>query len=157
MNTDEILLRAPTNQDGSFIIDSWVREAREHYPANLVDKSLFYNEEKEIVKVLISKSLILIACNPEDPEQIYGYMVFEKVADIPIIHFLYVKLLFRENGIARHLINSVFEDFGKKKTVISHIPRSRKEDGKYIDSAKQTLIKYNLRFDPFIIDRRMKQ
>jgi hypothetical protein len=83
-------------------------------------------------------------------------MVFEKVQDIPVIHFLYVKMLFRENGIARHLVNSIFENFGKDKTIITHIPRSRKEEGKYIDSAKQTLIRYNLRYDPFVIQRRLE-
>lgn len=153
----DILLRAPNNQDGSFILDSWVRENREQYPNNLVDKSLFYTEEKKIVKILITKSLILIACNPDDTDQIYGYLVFEKIEDIPIIHFLYVKLLFRENGVAKQLIESVFPDFGKNKTIITHVPRSRKEDGKFIDFAKNTLIHYNLRYDPFIIERRINK
>ena len=154
--SQEILLRAPCDQDGSFIIDSMVREVRDHYPNTHMDKSLFYKEYKEIVKTLISKSLIVIAANPEDPDQIFGYLIFEKIEDIPIIHFLYVKLTFRENGIATQLLKSVFENFGKEKTLITHLPRSRKEDGKFLDSTKQTLIYYNLRFDPFIINRRMK-
>ncbi len=154
--SQNVLLRSPCDQDGSFIIDSWVREAREHYPFSHMDKALFYKEYKETVKTLISKSLIVIACNPEDQDQIYGYLSFEKVEDIPIIHFIYVKLTFRENGIAKLLLDSVFENFGKEKTLITHLPRSRKEDGRFLDSTKNTLIKFNLRFDPFIINRRMK-
>lgn len=156
MNQNEVLLRPPNDTDGSFIIDSWVREARDHYPYSNMDKSLFYKEYKEIVKTLISKSLILIACNPEETDQIYGYLSFEKVADIPIIHFIYVKLTFRENGIAKLLLQSVFDKFKSEPTLITHLPRSRKENGKFLDSTKSTLIKYNLRFDPFIISRRLK-
>lgn len=146
----DILLRGPNPKDSSFLLDSWIREERDKFPNNLVDKAIFYEHYKEIVKVLISKSMVLLAVNPEDTDQIYGYLVFEKNFEIPIIHFLYVKLVFRENGIATQLIKSIFPNFQTEKTIITHVPRARKDI-----PTKQSLIKFNLRYDPFIIQRRL--
>jgi hypothetical protein len=72
---------------------------------------------------------VLIACNPEDPDQIFGYIVGERKC----IHFLYVKEYIRSEGIAKDLV-SRFD-----ATTYSYYSRSSRSLGK----------KFKLQFNPF--------
>jgi hypothetical protein len=55
------------------------------------------------------RTKVLIVCNPEDRDQIYGYGVGGKSIDpasnapVGVIHWIYVKHPFRDNGIGRAL------------------------------------------------------
>ncbi len=47
----------------------------------------------------------MIACDPSDPEFIYGYLVVRPLDDVKIIHYAYVKKPFRKFGILKKLLS----------------------------------------------------
>lgn len=80
----------------------------------------------------LEKCKTLVAYSLEDPEHIYGYLIYEP----GIIHFAYVRFAVRMSGILRQMIKHSDID-ASMPFVISHIP--------YFDFHK-----HKITFNPFI-------
>jgi hypothetical protein len=72
--------------------------------------SAFYDLYKPQVQDLVGKSQILIACYKNDHDLIYGYVVYEKLDDILILHWVNVKLPFRRMGLAKLMLKELGKD-----------------------------------------------
>jgi hypothetical protein len=66
---------------------------------------LFLRLFKPISKALADRSTVLIAADPDDPETILGFIVYEKRA-VPVVHFLKVKGELEGKGIAKALLGA---------------------------------------------------
>ena len=112
----ELLIR-PLELGGretGFVLDSWSRAvardpiwrvevgrrgvARTPIPPSL---SLYYHDI--ILKKILTNCSLLVACDPEDTDVIWGYVAFDQVD--PVLHFVYVKGAFRRMGIGTRLLN----------------------------------------------------
>ena len=112
----ELLIR-PLELGGretGFVLDSWSRAvardpiwrvevgrrgvARTPIPPSL---SLYYHDI--ILKKILTNCTLLVACDPEDTDVIWGYVAFDQVD--PVLHFVYVKGAFRRMGIGTRLLN----------------------------------------------------
>lgn len=64
-----------------------------------------------------------MACNVEDEEHIYGYLVFEKRPEFgPIAHYIFVKHAFQKLGIGRSLwIHAFGERWAENGVRVSEI------------------------------------
>ena len=112
----ELLIR-PLELGGretGFVLDSWSRAvardpiwrvevgrrgvARTPIPPSL---SLYYHDI--ILKKILTNCTLLVACDPEDPDVIWGYVAFDPKD--PVLHFVYVKGAFRRMGIGTRLLN----------------------------------------------------
>ena len=112
----ELLIR-PLELGGretGFGLDSWSRAvardpiwrvevgrrgvARTPIPPSL---SLYYHDI--ILKKILTNCSLLVACDPEDTDVIWGYVAFDQVD--PVLHFVYVKGAFRRMGIGTRLLN----------------------------------------------------
>ena len=96
------------------VLDSWARAvardpiwrvevgrrgvARTPIPPSL---SLYYHDI--ILKKILTNCSLLVACDPEDTDVIWGYVAFDQVD--PVLHFVYVKGAFRRMGIGTRLLN----------------------------------------------------
>ena len=115
------LLIRPLELEGretGFVLDSWNRAvardpiwaaqvgrrgvARTPIPPSL---SLYYHDI--ILKKILTKCTLLVACDPEDPDVIWGYVAFDPKD--PVLHFVYVKGAFRRMGIGTRLMEEAFE------------------------------------------------
>jgi len=107
--------RAATAKDVPFIRHSWVMSYCKHSvvapdsrpPRGAcgarMSSSTYVPEQHELIAKILQRASCVVACNAEDPDQIFGYLVFEKQHDRPCIHYLYVKEKFRKLGIAHAL------------------------------------------------------
>ena len=112
----ELLIR-PLELGGretGFVLDSWSRAvardpiwrvevgrrgvARTPIPPSL---SLYYHDI--ILKKILTNCSLLVACDTEDTDVIWGYVAFDQVD--PVLHFVYVKGAFRRMGIGTRLLN----------------------------------------------------
>ena len=112
----ELLIR-PLELGGretGFVLDSWSRAvardpiwrvevgrrgvARTPIPPSL---SLYYHDI--ILKKILTNCTLLVACDPEDTDVIWGYIAFDQVD--PVLHFVYVKGAFRRMGIGTRLLS----------------------------------------------------
>ena len=65
---------------------------------------------------LLMRSKSVIAADLVDPNHIYGFMVYEKSDDATTMHFIYVKSIFRNMGIATQLLNTLEQTKNKYYT-----------------------------------------
>lgn len=96
----DYLIREETPDDNAFILSSWKQSYRATYP-DLHSGPFFSSLEQQLRKIR-KRSKILVACDPERPEFIVGYVVYEPEA----VHYIYVKEIRRENGVARELLKA---------------------------------------------------
>lgn len=100
--SDELFAFRPMSKaDEAFIYNSWLKSYRDSPTVRSVPNSLYFAAHHDVIEQLLSSPTanVIIACNPEDPEQIYGY----GVGDVGVIHWIYVKHPFRGNGLGRAL------------------------------------------------------
>ena len=161
-----INFRPYTTSDFNFIINSWLRSSHELFPYRKINTKHFNKINTPILASLILQSNILIAANSEDANHIFGYLAYERIEKEVILYWLYVKKELRNFGIATQLINNAIPEFTKQQIAITSMPNfkqiqktnvffaeqrnSNKED-KIVD----VLEKYNLVFDPYIINRKV--
>ena len=88
------------------IESSWKRSYRRHLAE--VSTSVYYDEMNRLVPALLARSTVLVACDPADPDQVYGYAVVEvdtrHAPPRAIVHYVYVKSPFRRLGVGMRLI-----------------------------------------------------
>jgi len=105
-------------RETGFVLDSWNRAvardpiwaaqvgrrgvARTPIPPSL---SLYYHDI--ILKKILNNCTLLVACDPDDPDVIWGYVAFDR--ENPVLHFVYVKGAFRRMGIGTRLMEEAFE------------------------------------------------
>lgn len=91
--------------DAPLVFNSWCSGVRGKYPLSNVDSGSF----KEFHRLVLLESLVercgvRIACSVEDRDFVFGWCVSELVGDTYVVHFVYVKEIFRGFGIAKSLL-----------------------------------------------------
>ncbi len=132
-------VRALGAEDLPFVYATWLKQVVKNCVGfeHLSDARL-YHKQMQVVKSILSRAATLVAHLPDDPHVILGYLVLEKSRRVarPIIHWIYVKSPWRENGIAAQLLG----ELSPNDCVASYM--SRVTQGKIIS-------KYpGLQFDP---------
>ena len=84
-----------------------------------------------LIEGLMKTACIIIACDPKDQSQIYGYLCLHTIEGAPVVHFAYVKKAYRALGIAKLMLNNSTVD---KLFFITHhtAPISRISTEKYV-------------------------
>lgn len=104
---EQIKLREPTANDNSFIFNSWLQSFRDSATVKGVPNTIYYKEQHRLIEGILANpnSKVAIACNSEDPEQIYGYIVFDSFGlhEPLVIHWIYCKHPFRNFGVGKLL------------------------------------------------------
>lgn len=111
-------IRPLSKEDVPFIYNSWLKSYRDSPMVKSIPNTIYYAEHHKVIENLLRQPGCLagVACNPEDANQIYGYVVGETLPGIPdpclCIHWVYCKHPFRGNGIAKAL----FQWIGQAKS-----------------------------------------
>jgi ribosomal protein S18 acetylase RimI-like enzyme len=94
-------IRQAIEADVPFIFNSWLKSYRSM--ARTVSNPVYFEFHHKAIEALLQRSEVLVAVNPADANELYGYIVYEVVQDVPVIHYAYVKQSFRGLGIATAL------------------------------------------------------
>ena len=134
----ECYIREAENRDINFIKNSWQKNfasSMKHVPLQIYHK----NQDKLITK-LMGRSTCYVACNPEDFYQIFGWILFDTLEDLGILHYIYVKHPFRRYGIASVMLGLIKYD--KSYPIIAtHYSHG-------LDDLKK---KFNITFNPYFL------
>jgi len=101
MDEASISFRPFKEDDLNFITNSWMKSYKKHAG---VRSDVYFVEHHKLIHFILRKSHILIACNSQNADQIFGYIVYEKNI-FTIIHFAFVKQMFRGIGIFKQLFD----------------------------------------------------
>lgn len=118
--------------DTNFILKSWLTTFKNTGPAvsRMLDQE-YFDVYQKIVKNILNYATTTICCDSEEPDVIWGYIVYSDQA----IHYVYTKETFRNLGVATHLIS---------KTDLDHYTH-------YTHGVRHLLKKYpQLIYNPFL-------
>lgn len=138
--TVPISIRDVTQSDVNFIFNSWLKSFRAGRLASKVDNSVYYAEQHKVIEKLIANGTTHIACDPNEPGEIYGYVNYQMIDGVFVMHYIYTKHTFRNMGIARQLLKHIKHDF-KTAACCSHLS----------PAAEKLHAKYNLVYHPYIL------
>lgn len=124
-----VVLRAAGAEDRNYILATWLNCFFLSRIARMMDRPLYFFEQKRVILRLLERSSTVVAANPEEPSQIFGFIVGEAPQDLPavsetvraaIVHYCYVNSLYRENGLGRRLVRELVGD--ASKIFFTHLP-----------------------------------
>jgi hypothetical protein len=96
------LIRSIQDSDFNFIISTWLKSYYDLMTGQKPPKFVYFKAHEKIIKeVLLAKDGFII-CNDEDHDQIMGYII----TNGKVLHYVYVKNLFRNLGFAKILLAS---------------------------------------------------
>ncbi len=136
----EIRIRDIEQADVAFLFNSWLKSFRSGRLAAKVDNSIYFSEHHKIIERLVHGAKTIVACNPAEPGQIFGYAVYEKIDGIFVLHYIYTKHTYRNMGIAREMLNHIDHSF-ETAGCCSHMTMA----------AEKLHLKYNLIYHPYIL------
>lgn len=109
---NDIQIRPYDHTDKDFIYASWLHNYKHSSKfAQRIRNDLYYFWHEKLITAILSRTNthVSIACLPEDPEVILGYIVTEQYNVLgelrPVIHFCLVKEKWRKMGIAKGLVS----------------------------------------------------
>jgi GNAT superfamily N-acetyltransferase len=117
-----LVIRDGEEDDRPYILSTWLNAFALSRTARMIDRPLYFVEQKKVIERLLTRSRVRVAVNPEDLNHIFGYIVGEPPFEsgIALVHYCYVKSDYRELGIGRRLIRSITE--GARRALFTHLP-----------------------------------
>lgn len=112
---DLIQIRVMKDEDLNFVISSWLKSYRYSTDIQRVRDSEYYDTYQTLVKSMIKRSDVYVACLREDEDVLVGYLAIER-KDFDIIHYVFVKDLWRKIGVAKYLLRAAEPRSGTKFT-----------------------------------------
>ena len=110
-----IMMREAELSDLDFVMDTVSKSLRNSPMFKLCSNDVFYEGFKEHIEPLIMESQIVVACNPEDPSQIYGYVSYYKTGShntgkivSTTVNYMYIKQVYRGMTIGSQLLNVIW-------------------------------------------------
>lgn len=102
--------RPYTTDDLNFIQSSWGSSYYKGQEFHLwMSPQTFHHYHRPIRDQILSRPTlaIIICCSKLDPDQIIGWIAVEAIPDVEqmIVHYLYVKKIYKGEGIAQDLFN----------------------------------------------------
>lgn len=130
----DVEIRQAIPNDINFIFSTWLKSYRKSsFVGEKVENKEFFNNYNQIIDNLLLKSTTYVACLKDDEIVICGYIC----AQDDIIHYIFVKEVFRNLGIARKLIKHM----EVPPTYTTHLTRM----------SEGLLVKFNLKYNPFLL------
>lgn len=90
--------------DVPFITSSWLRSYRNSDEVKGTPNGQYYHYQHKLIEALIPRSIVIVVANREDSTHILGWAVAELTDQALLLHYVYIKNDFREQGIASQLI-----------------------------------------------------
>jgi len=98
-----VIVRDATQEDLPLIYNSWLKQYRESPFSVGISNSVFYSQHRKVIDHLLSRAIIKVACDTQDPTKIYSWACGE-VYDTPVLHFAYTKKEYRNKGLCKLLL-----------------------------------------------------
>lgn len=98
------IIRQIEGADLNFVLNSFLRSLRGHPNLRHIPNEVYYPEQKLTLDRYIRSCHTLVMCNPEVPDQIFGYVI--GTPNIETV-FVYVKYPYRKFGFAKRLLETL--------------------------------------------------
>jgi hypothetical protein len=86
-----------------------------------IPHTVFYSWYHKVIDELLPRCQVIVLCSVDRPDQIFGWMVAEKVQGLHVIHYIYVKGPFQKLGAASKLVETFLGGEEDPVVVITHM------------------------------------
>jgi hypothetical protein len=146
-----IVFRDKVETDIGYLLDSFLSGA--YYPVyGQMSFGVYRRRYRPMVLNLIHGCSVIVACLPDQPDEIAGFIIFEKFEGVPVIHWVHTRGPFLRQGIGTSLIKAAIPSFGVETTLVSHKLNPGIGEHQFKITFRQMKEKYLLCFDPFLVD-----
>jgi GNAT superfamily N-acetyltransferase len=108
---EQVRIRPMEPMDARFIVGSWLDSYRKGDRASAwaarIPGPVYYPHQREVIGRCLERSTIRVACHVEDEGQILGWAAVERTRSAAILHYVYVKQVFRHLGVAHALLDEL--------------------------------------------------
>jgi len=126
-----ISLRPANAEDVGFIFNAWLKSYKSSKFCENIPNEIYYAEHHKIIENLLKNYNVIVACNQEDPSQLYGFICAGNTGNVFTIHYAYVKYTFRKMGIGKAILKG-FNHNPEYAAIYTHRTRiCKKLEGKY--------------------------
>ncbi len=120
-----VRLRPAVPGDLKFVVKSWVRSFANSDWAGPMSRERLVRAIKGTIADLIARGAeVWVACLAEHTDFIFGFVCFERDWQWPLVHFVYVRDDYRDNGIG--------------KVLVGHATDNRENDARYTFKTRYT-------------------
>jgi len=131
MEKSQCRLRPMIEDDLPFLFNSWLKSYRFSHFGEKITTTIYFEDHHKVIDNILKNNKVVMACNPEDPSQLYGYIVAGREDDILVLHFIYVKHTFRNMGIGKTLLDAVGHSSDVASVYTHHTRMADKLSAKY--------------------------
>lgn len=137
--------RSRTEGDHNFIFASWMRSFRSNSQwAKQISSGIYNTKHPKLINELLANSGSIVACSSDMPDQIFGFAIYQpSVENIAVIHWLYVKEIYRKMGVG----NALFRETLMAANHDLKMPVAVTHDSRNLKWASE---KYNLVYNPYL-------
>jgi hypothetical protein len=112
--TDRIptVYRPLAASDEPLFYSSWIESFRDSHYAGPYPYVVYHQAIRKSIELYRRRPgfRVMVAANRSDPDQVYGWMAYEHIADKQVIYYAYTKELFRKKGVLRGLARAAYVD-----------------------------------------------
>lgn len=127
-------------EDAPLIFSSWLKSFKDKGLSKLVVREVYFSEQHKLIERLLKTAKTLIACDPKDAASIYGWLCYEEVEGVFVLHYAYTKNSFRSLGIFEALLKETGHDT-KNASLYTH----------WTPNAASMEQKFNMLYHPYIL------
>lgn len=141
-----------SKDEEAFVFSAMTRAMRESAFGREMSDEVFLRTYRKIIKKRLQEGMEVYVAKPATPakpnekEIFYGFIAFEKMGSVPVVHFLYTSKYYRNTGIAKKLLG----------LAVDKIKVGDKEDYELFVYTNHTVQAYKLRskypciYNPFL-------
>ena len=102
----DIIVEPAAPHDVAFVCDSWLRSFRRSPSTAGMSVSVYWDRFAPQVRELVASGSVLVA-RPEDWDRgIIGWVSYEKAPHTFVLHYVYVKNVYRRMGVMAKLLSA---------------------------------------------------
>ena len=105
-----IAIRNVFPEEHNFILNSWIKSGYRSKTLEPVAKEIYTLNQHEVISSLLVRSKVIVAQELNNPENIYGYICYDYIDGIFVLHYAYTKQIYRNLEIFKHLLQHAAKD-----------------------------------------------
>lgn len=105
------VIRGSIDADNNYILRSWLKTWKQEPCNKNISSKLFYNQANGLFNDILERFGAIIACNPNDNNQIYAFAIATYLNNGEwVLFWIHTKSIYTNLGIATALVNFIRQD-----------------------------------------------
>lgn len=122
----EIGIRHNRADDEGVILGPWRSQIKGLPPFFRMPKTEFDDHMSDVVEATLDRCGATMATHPDHDDQVFGWVCGEMIDDKQVLHFAYVRGVFRNHGIGGYLLRLAFPKLKQEPLYFTHMTRAMK-------------------------------